>query len=133
MGNMGARGWSRAGRLNAAAADRAESEAERRFRALLRGAGITGWVLGLETPAREVDVAFPLARVAVEVDGWAWHVDVDRFRADRRKQNALVLAGWNLLRFTWHDLVNRPDAAVAQLRAALRLAAWSPDAERNPR
>lgn len=120
---MGARGWSRVGLLIAAAADRAESEAERRFLALLRDSGITGWVLGLETPAGEVDVAFPLARVAVEVDGWAWHVDVDRFRADRRKQNALVLDGWTLLRFTWHDLVNRPDAVVAQLRAALRHAA----------
>lgn len=69
--NMGARGWSRAGRLIAAAADRAESEAERRFLALLRGGGFPGWVLGLATPAGEVDVAFPLARVAVEVDGWA--------------------------------------------------------------
>ncbi|MFR9804631.1 DUF559 domain-containing protein [Pseudonocardia sp. RS010] len=121
--NMGARGWKRTGRLIAAAADRAESEAERRFLALLRTAGITGWVLGLQTPAGEVDVAFPLARVAVEVDGWAWHVDVERFRADRRKQNALVIDGWTLLRFTWHDLVNRPEAVVAQLRTALRRAA----------
>ncbi|MEU7815266.1 hypothetical protein [Pseudonocardia sp. NPDC049154] len=106
-----------------AAADRAESEAERRFLALLRGGGFPGWVLGLATPAGEVDVTFPLVRVAVEVDGWAWHVDVDRFRADRRKQNALVLDGWAPLRFTWHDLVNRPDAVVALLRAALRRAA----------
>ena len=29
----------------------------------------------------------------MEVDGWAWHVDAERFRADRRKQNALVRAG----------------------------------------
>lgn len=121
--NMGARGWLQAGRLIAAAADGAESQAERRFLTLLRRGGITGWVLGLATPAGEVDVAFPLARVAVEVDGWAWHVDVDRFRADRRKQNALMLDGWVLLRFTWHDLVHRPDAVVAQLRAALRRAA----------
>lgn len=27
-----------------------------------------------------VDIAFPDERVAVEVDGWAWHVDVERFR-----------------------------------------------------
>jgi hypothetical protein len=32
-----------------------------------------------------IDVTFPTALVAVEVDGWAWHVDVERFRADRRR------------------------------------------------
>jgi very-short-patch-repair endonuclease len=46
--------------------------------------------------------------VAVEVDGWAWHVDPERLRADRRKQNALVRDGWDPLRFTWHDLDGRP-------------------------
>ncbi|MGE3286718.1 MAG: hypothetical protein AB7J32_11545 [Pseudonocardia sp.] len=43
-------------------------------------------------------------RIAVDVDGLAWQVDVDRFRADRRKLNALVAAGRLVLRFTWHDL-----------------------------
>lgn len=47
-----------------------------------------------------IDVAIPEAKVAIEVDGWAWHVDADRFRSDRRKGNALVRAGWTLLRFT---------------------------------
>ena len=55
-----------------------------------------------------IDLAFPEQKAAVEVDGWAWHVDADRFRADRRKQNALVRAGWDPLRFTWHDLDRRP-------------------------
>jgi len=53
------------------------------------------------------------------VDGWAWHSTADRFRADRRRQNALILAGWTVLRFTWDDLVHRPDAVLAQICAAL--------------
>lgn len=57
------------------------------------------------------------------MDGWAWHSDVARFRADRAKGNALVGAGWVLLRFTWHDLRDRPDHVVREVRAALVAAA----------
>lgn len=64
-------------------------------------------------------VAFPAAKLAIEIDEWAWHTDVDRFRAGRHKGNALVSAGWQLLRFTWHDLVHRPDYVLAEIRAAL--------------
>jgi very-short-patch-repair endonuclease len=55
--------------------------------------------------------------LAIEVDGWAWHHDVERFRRDRQRQNALVLAGWTVLRFTWHDLTQRPGEVVAEIRS----------------
>lgn len=61
-------------------------------------------------------MAFPHWKLAVEVDGWAFHSGVDRFRADRRKQNALTLAGWTVVRFTWTDLVERPDYVVAVIK-----------------
>jgi very-short-patch-repair endonuclease len=121
--NLGRRGSAEAGRLIAAAADRADSAAERLLKRLLRDAGITGWVLGHRFGPHLIDLAFPALRVAIEVDGWAWHVDIDRFRADRRKGNALTRAGWTLLRFTWHDLVNRPAEVVAEILEALVLAA----------
>jgi hypothetical protein len=44
-------------------------------------------------PLTALETAVALPEVAVEVDGWAWHVDAERFRTDRRKQNALVGAG----------------------------------------
>lgn len=66
-----------------------------------------------------IDLAFPAERVAVEVDGWAWHVDAERFLSDRRRQNALVNAGWTVLRFTWHDLEGNPTRVVAEIRTAL--------------
>ena len=118
--NIGRRGSSAAGRLLVAAADRADSAAERLLVRTLRAAGITGWVLGHPFGPWRIDLAFPLQKVAVEVDGWAWHVDAERFRADRRKQNALVRAGWDPLRFTWHDLDGRPAAVVEEIRATLR-------------
>jgi very-short-patch-repair endonuclease len=86
---------------------------------LLRGCGLTGWERGRPFERWTIDFAFPAAKLAIEVDGWAYHSDVDRFRADRQKGNALVRAGWLLLRFTWHDLTNRPVYVVAEIRAAL--------------
>lgn len=90
---------------------------------ILRDAGITGWVLGQPFGPWRIDVAFPRQKVAVEVDGWAWHVDAERFRNDRRKQNALVRSGWDPLRFTWHDLDGRPDEVAAEIGGTLATAA----------
>jgi very-short-patch-repair endonuclease len=121
--NLGARGGSRVAALLIGAADRADSAAERLLISLLRESGLTGWERGLPFDRWRIDIAFPEAKLAIEVDGWAWHMDVDRFRGDRRKGNALVRAGWQLLRFTWHDLTNRPTPVVAEIRAALLSAA----------
>jgi very-short-patch-repair endonuclease len=117
--NLGAYRGAQIAELLIAAADRADSAAERVIIGLLRDAGITGWEVGVPFGPWTIDVAFPGAKVAVEVDGWAWHVDVDRFRSDRRKGNALTNAGWMVLRFTWHDPVQRPGYVVAEIRAAL--------------
>ncbi len=112
------------GKVLRQAADGASSDAERILHRLLRGARIDGWVANhlavLSGAEYWIDVAFVARRLAVEVDGWAWHSDVDRFAHDRRRQNALVLAGWTVLRFTWHDLMSRPQAVVAEIREALR-------------
>jgi very-short-patch-repair endonuclease len=121
--NMGARGGARVAALLVGAADRADSAAERLLISLLRDSGLTGWERGLPFERWIIDVAFPEARLAIEVDGWAWHTDVDRFRADRRKGNALVRGGWQVLRFTWHDLTNRPAHVVLEIRSALLAAA----------
>jgi very-short-patch-repair endonuclease len=121
--NIGCYGSSTAGRLITVAADRADSAAERLLVGLLRAAGITGWVLGYPFDRYRIDLAFPAARLAVEVDGWAWHVDAVRFRNDRRKGNAITHACWDLLRFTWHDLDAQPADTVAQIATALAAAA----------
>lgn len=117
--NLGRRGSGAAGRLIGAAADRADSAAERLLVTLLADAGITGWVLGHPFGPWRVDLAFPAAKLAIEVDGWAWHVDVERFRNDRRKGNALQRGGWDVLRYTWHDLDGRPAECVGEITASL--------------
>lgn len=117
--NLGRHGSPAAGALLAVASDRAGSHAERILVRVLRDAGIHGWRLHHRTQGYELDVAFVRERVAIEVDGWAWHVDRDRFQHDRQRQNDLVGQGWTVLRFTWHDLTVRPDVVVAQVRRAL--------------
>lgn len=121
--NIGREGSSAAGRMITAAADRADSAAERLLVKLLRDAGIGGWVLGHPFGPYRIDVAFPAAKVAIEVDGWAWHVDAERFRNDRRKGNAITRGGWSLLRFTWHGLDGQPRETIAEIRETLALAA----------
>jgi very-short-patch-repair endonuclease len=100
------------------------SAAEGRFHELLRANGITGWAANhrlrmADGRSAVIDVWFEDARLAVEVDGQAWHVSAERFQRDRSRQNALVLAGCTVLRFTWADITQTPHAVVAEVRAAL--------------
>ena len=118
--HLGRKGSTRARELICASADRADSAAERLLVRILRDGGVTGWELGHPFGPWRIDLAFPAQKVAVEVDGWAWHVDPERFRNDRRKQNALVRDGWDPLRYTWHDVDGRPAAVVEEVYATLR-------------
>jgi len=124
--NLGMHGSAAAGHLIRAAADGSAAVSERRFILLLKGAGIRGWRVNYPwTSANDkttVDIAFVTERLAIEIDGWAWHHSPDRFQRDRAKQNQLVGAGWTVLRFTWFDLTNRPDDVIRQVRAALDIA-----------
>jgi very-short-patch-repair endonuclease len=117
--NLGRTGSAAAGRLLTAAADPGSSGAERLLLRLLRQAGVRGARPGHRVSGYEVDVAFPLARVAVEVDGWAWHTDAVRFGRDRVRQNVLVADGWRVLRYTWHHLHDDPRRVVAEIAAAV--------------
>jgi very-short-patch-repair endonuclease len=121
--NLGRPGSAAAGRLLVAAADRADSAAERLLVRLLREAGIEGWVLGHPLGPYRIDLAFPSHRVAVEVDGWAYHVDPERFRNDRRKGNFITRSGWDLLRFTWHGLHTQPAESIREITDTLARAA----------
>lgn len=84
------------------------SEAERILHRLLRTAGLIGWRAHARSCGYEIDVVFDAERVAIEIDGWAWHRDAQRHRRDAERQNVLVNAGWHVLRFTWHTLTQDP-------------------------
>jgi very-short-patch-repair endonuclease len=117
--NKGRYGSPAARRLLQAASDGARSEAERLLVKLLRKAGITGWRTNYPVGGYKIDVAFPKLKVAIEVDGLAFHSDSDDFHTDRVRQNDIVLLGWQVLRFTWLDLVEYPERVIAVIRSAI--------------
>lgn len=100
------------------------SAAERLTHRLLREDGITGWrtnyLIRLRHRQIFVDLAFPQARRAVEIDGFQFHSTPAAFQSDRARDNDLVLAGWRVLRFTWQDVTERPAVVLAAIRLALQ-------------
>ena len=117
--NKGRYGSPAARRLLQAAGDDARSEAERLLIRHLRAAKITGWNANHPVAGYRVDVGFPGQKVAIEVDGFAFHSDSEDFHQDRKRQNAITLAGWQVLRFTWLDLVEYPQRVIAEINYAI--------------
>lgn len=68
---------------------------------------------------RRVDFAYPGRRIAVEIDGYRFHTGREVFQDDRWRQNILVRDGWQVLRFTWHDVIRRPDYVAATVQGLL--------------
>ena len=55
--------------------------------------------------------------LVAEADGFAFHSSRATYREDRRRANALALAGHTLVRFSYEDIVRRPETVIATLRA----------------
>jgi very-short-patch-repair endonuclease len=92
--------------------------------ALCRRAGLPDPLVNRHVARRdgslaEVDFHWPAPRVVVETDSNRYHATHPRRRADRAKDRALQLGGWVVLRVPEEDLAERPDAILADLRAAL--------------
>lgn len=124
--HLGRRGSRAAHDLLVRAGDRAASEVERRTVALLRGAAIDGWEVNVEVVLGDgrtvvLDLGFLGLKIALEVDGWAYHVDPARFVEDRARKRALVADGWLVVEVTWDDLVRRPQKVVDELRRIIAL------------
>ncbi|MCC6497152.1 MAG: DUF559 domain-containing protein, partial [Propionibacteriaceae bacterium] len=105
------------------------SQAERRFHEILDRYRIKGWVANQAVHVGDadylLDAAFGAARVACEVDGFEHHGSRRAFVADRRRQNALTLARWTVLRFTWEMLADEAEVASV-VRAAVRMRIRTP-------
>lgn len=118
MRNKGRHGSPSARVLLQAAAGGAQSEAERLLVKLLQEAGMTGWRANYRLGRYKIDVAFVAAKVAIEVDGWAFHIGQESFQHDRERQNTIALRGWQVLRFTWLDLTEYPQRVLATIASA---------------
>ena len=67
-----------------------------------------------------LDVAFPDVKVAVELDGAAWHGSREQRERDIRRDAALAALGWVVLRFSHRRLHNEPDVVRREVLTVLR-------------
>jgi very-short-patch-repair endonuclease len=118
--HVGAKGIKRLRRAVALAEPRSESPMETRLRILLISGRLPRPSVQSELCdsngrfVGRVDLYYPDRRLAIEYDG-AGHND--RLYADLQRQNALLNAGYHLLRFTAADL-RQPKSVVAEVRKA---------------
>jgi hypothetical protein len=70
-----------------------------------------------------VDLFWDDARLAVELDGHGSHATRRQRQAAAERASRLKLAGWDVVAFTYEDVVERPDYVVEAIRAHLSMAA----------
>jgi very-short-patch-repair endonuclease len=95
------------------------SELEDAFVALLDVHGLSRPLTNHLVLGMKVDAVWPAHRLAVELDGWAFHHDRAAFEEDRARSARLAKAGWTPLRFTHAQVVDRPREVAETLRQLL--------------
>ena len=122
-----ARTWGRTGpghrALRKAIAERAAlqgavtlSSLEDAFLRLLRTAGLPLPATNVDIEGFQIDAVWRTQRIAVELDGWQDHGTRQAFERDRERDATLTAAGWRVVRFTYHQITDRPDAVIRTLR-----------------
>jgi predicted transcriptional regulator of viral defense system len=102
-------------------------ELEERFLALCRSASLpspalNAWIVLDDGTAYQVDFLWREQGLIVETDGWASHGTRQAFENDRRRDRRLRLAEYEVVRFTWRDVMYEPSEVEATLRGLLALA-----------
>ena len=95
------------------------SEAESRFLALVRKAGLPTPRANLKVGRYELDFFWPHERIAVEVDGYGYHSSRTRFEGDRRRDAWLNARGFKVIRLSWRQIVESPVPTIVQVGQAL--------------
>jgi very-short-patch-repair endonuclease len=102
---------------------RTRSDTEKRFLALVRRAQLPTPDTNVMLRGYEVDALWREDRLVVELDSWAHHSSRAMFEADRRRDAELAAEGLRVVRITWRQIVDEPEAVVARLARALN---WAP-------
>ena len=67
-----------------------------------------------------LDAAWPEVKLAVELDGAAFHGSPEARERDLRRDAALAARGWLVLRFSYRRLLREREACRAEILAAYR-------------
>lgn len=68
----------------------------------------------------DLDAAWPEVRVAVELDGAAFHGSREQRERDLRRDTALAALGWVVLRFSYRRLTTDPEGCRREIEAVVR-------------
>jgi very-short-patch-repair endonuclease len=104
---------------NDAGAALTRSEAEERLLELIRRGRLPDPETNVMIAGYEVDFLWRRKRLVVEVDGFAFHASRRRFERDRSRDADLTALGYRVLRVTWRQLVDEPDAVLVRVAQAL--------------
>jgi very-short-patch-repair endonuclease len=100
-----------------------KSEAERRFRGLLRAAQLPQPKTNFPFHGYSLDCYWPELGVVVEIQGYKFHSSRKKFEHDTRKAAKLAAAGLSVSYVTWLQMDNEPFAVVARTAQTLAAAA----------
>jgi len=95
------------------------STAEERFLDLVRSGRLPRPRTNVVVRGHEVDFLWPVEKLVVEVDGFAFHSSRRSFENDRRRDAELAAAGMRVVRVTWRQIVREPDATLVRVAQAL--------------
>ncbi len=91
------------------------SGGERKFRALLRAAGLPQPTSNLRVHGFELDLYWPEHGLVVELDSFPFHAKRASFERDRRKDQVLATKGIVVIRITGNQLQHEPFAVIARI------------------
>lgn len=97
--------------------DMTRSELERRFLWICRRYGLPRPEVNSRVGPFEVDFLWAERRLIVEVDGFRYHGTRSAFEADRARDVHLKLLGYEVLRFTYRQLMDEPRTVASTLLA----------------
>ncbi len=102
-----------------------ETELERRLRQLVERPEVPAVRWQAPFPGRapgpqRVDGLIDEWRLVIEADGRAWHTRIEDFERDRRRDAEAAAAGYQTLRYTWHQITAEPSWCLSTLVTAGR-------------
>ncbi|MFL5779920.1 MAG: DUF559 domain-containing protein [Thermoleophilaceae bacterium] len=80
---------------------------------------VNGWIPFPEGGGASPDFLWPKTKRIAEVDGYETHGTRHAFESDRARDRRLRLLGYEVMRFTWRDVMLRPERVARELAAFL--------------
>lgn len=96
--------------------DGTRSHLERLFVPLTRKATLRKPLINHKVLGRRRDFVWPDLRLAIEVDGYAYHSSRAAIRRDKARDRELLAAHWRPARFMYEEVAFEPDYVVRELR-----------------